>query len=90
MRITLNLKTNWYSMPDEEGKQKLVKRGVKYRKTFNSECINVQQYITAKGTPHKSMCLVFEGEKEFMVNHSFEYVEGLIKPIEVVGFKRWK
>ncbi len=77
-------------MPDEEGNQKLVKRGVKYKKTFNSESINVQQYITYKGTPHKSMCLVFEEGKEYMCGHSFEYVERMIKPIEIVGFKKWK
>lgn len=90
MKITLNLKVNWYSQPDEEGNQKLVRKGVKYKKTFNSENINVQQYITSKGTPHKSMCLVFDGEKEYMCSQPFEKVESLIKPIEVIGYKKWK
>ena len=42
MIITLDIITNIYSVPDEQGNQKLIKRGLVYKKQFNITIQTVQ------------------------------------------------
>lgn len=87
MVITLELIRDVYSQPDLKGKQKCIKKNLKYKKTFDTNFIQVEHFIDAKGNVSKKYCLVCEGENLFKANHKFEYLEKLIKPLKINGFK---
>lgn len=74
------------SNPDKNGRQKVVKRSLKFRKSFNTENISVQDYIDNKGVISKRYCTVNEGELSYKAAHSFNYVNNLIQPIKFRGF----
>lgn len=86
MVVTLELIRDIYAAPDSKGKQKCIKRNVKYKKTFDTNFIQAEHLIDAKGNISKRYCMVYEGDNGFKVNHKFEYVEKLITPIKVRGF----
>ena len=87
MKITLNLTTNLYSTPDDNGKQKIIKKDIRFQKTFDTHAINVSEYITAKGCKSKILCIVIEGDKEYTCVGKFENIKNLISPTVVKGFK---
>lgn len=87
MVITLEVITDIYSQPDKLGKRKLIKRNVKYNKTFDTNFLHVQHLIDTKGNLSKKYCIVLEGENSYKVNHKFDFVEKLIKPLKIKGFR---
>lgn len=90
MKITLNLTTNLYSNPDKDGNQKVIKKDIRFQKTFDTHTINVSEYITVKGFKSKTLCIVIEGDKEYTCVGKFENIQKLISPTIITGFKRWK
>lgn len=86
MKITLTLLTNLYSEPDKNGNQKMIKKDIEFLKTFESNNINIQHYITPKGLISKKLCLVYEGDKDYLCKHKFEDLERLISPVKVKGY----
>lgn len=91
MIVTLNLTTNIYGPPDmETGKQKCIKRGVRYKKTFDTNQIAVQNYITTRGLISKTLSIVTHNGQEYVARHKFEELEALTKQVHITGFKEWK
>lgn len=87
MVITLNLTTDVYSQPDKKGNQRIIKKGVKFKKTFDTNNIQVQNYIDAKGNISSKYSMVFEGEQGYKALHKFEELERLVSPLKIRGFK---
>lgn len=88
MRITLNLITNLYSTPDGKGRQKIIKRNIKFKKTFDTSTIQVQSLIDNKGNVSRTRSIVLEGDMSYTALHSFEELETIVTPTRVVGFKK--
>jgi len=77
---------------DKKGIQKLIKRNVEYKKMFETNGLLVEHYLNAKGVPSKKWCIVKEpngDDRYFRLNHKFEEIEKLIKPVFITGLKRW-
>lgn len=89
--IVLNTLVDIYSNADKSGKQKIIKKNVQCRRTFDTNSILVEEYIKPTGIISKKQCNVKEGDNYYRVNHSFEYVSKLINPpqLYIVGYKRW-
>jgi hypothetical protein len=87
MIITLDIITNIYSVPDEQGNQKLIKRGLVYKKQFNTCGILAEEYITQRGEISKKVCTVREGENFYQVKKSFDEMQKLIDNVHITGFK---
>jgi len=87
MVITLDIITDIYSQPDKNGNQKLIKKNVKFKKTFDTNFIQVQHFIDTKGNISKKYSMVYEGDTAYKAVHKFEDVEKLIKPLKINGFK---
>tara|TARA_R110000868_G_scaffold104015_1_gene286106 strand:- start:561 stop:836 length:276 start_codon:yes stop_codon:yes gene_type:complete len=68
---------------------KLIKRNVECKRTFESHSIVLEQYIKPNGEISKKWCNIKEGDGYYRINHSFEYVQNLIAPTYIKGFKRW-
>lgn len=88
MVVSLKVLTDIYTQPDSKGKSKLVKKDVEYTKMFETNGLLAEHYLSKNGVPSKKWCLVKEGETYFRLNHKFEEVEKLIKPVVVKGFKK--
>lgn len=97
MVITLNLISDIYGQPDPNtGQQPIIKKNVKYKKTFESTLIQVSSYIGKDGNILKSYCTVHEGQDSYKAICTFDRLEKIIKaPVKEVkrtifkGFKRW-
>lgn len=88
MVITLNLTSDIYGPQDPKtGNQKLIKKNVCFKKTFETNSIQVQEFIDAKGNISKKYCTIYEGELGYKAVHKFEYVQKLISPLHIKGFK---
>ena len=74
----------------ETGKQKCIKRNVIYKKTFNTNEIGVQNYITTKGKISKRLSVVTCNGQDYVAKHSFKELEALTKQVHITGFKEWK
>jgi hypothetical protein len=88
MVISLRVLTDIYTQPDKNGNSKLIKKDVEYKKMFETNGLLAEHYLSKKGVPSKRWCLVKEGDSYFRLNHKFEEIEKLIKPVEVKGFKK--
>lgn len=87
MVIILDCHTDVYSSPDRTGKQKLIKKNVQFKKSFESNNITIQHFIDSKGNLSKKYSMVFEGPEGFKVNKKFEELERLVSPVKIEGFK---
>jgi hypothetical protein len=85
---TLKILTDVYKTL-KSGEQKLIQRNLEYKKTFETHGLSVEHYLNNRGIPSKKWCMIKEGETYYRVNHPFEYVEKLIKPTFISGYKRW-
>jgi predicted transcriptional regulator len=65
---------------------KVIKTDIVYKKVFELDNIEVEQFISSKGTIVKKYCTVVSDNKFYKVNSPYEYVASLIQPIEVKGF----
>lgn len=91
MIVTLNIISDILGDPNiKTGKQKVIKSGVLFKKTFDTNTITVQEYIDTKGNISKKYCTVYEGELGYKAVHKFAVVEKMLKHIVVTGFKRWE
>jgi hypothetical protein len=87
MIITLDVVTNVYSLPDVDGRQKLVKSNVVYKKQFNTCSILAEEYITKSGNVSKRVCTIKDGDNFYQVKKSFEEIQKLIDNVHIAGFK---
>lgn len=70
---------------------KVVKKDIIYKKVFDLDKIEVEQFISNRGTVVKKYCTITCENKFYKVNNSYDYISSLILPIEVKGFNsRWK
>lgn len=90
MVVTLDIITDIYSLPDKNGNQKLIKRNLKYKKTFDTNFMQVQHFIDTKGNISKKYCLINEGDSSYKAAHKFEEIEKLVRPMKINGFKNTK
>lgn len=91
MLIELDVIVDLYDSPNPEtGETKLIKKGIIYKKTFNTESTNVEQYISDKGKILKSYANVISASGQtFKVKHSYEKVHSLLNPIQVKGLVKY-
>lgn len=64
---------------------KVVKKNLISKKTFDTDIIRVEQYYNDNGRLVKKLCFIYEGDKVFKANHSYEYVKKLTEPTQVIG-----
>lgn len=65
---------------------KLLKKNVICKRTFETDKIQVEQFFNNKGNPVKKYCFIYDDNKIFKANHSYEYIKKLTQPIQVIGF----
>lgn len=91
MIVILNCIEDIYSQPDvKTGKQKLIKKNVQFKKSFETNIMGIQNYIDLKGNVSKKYSIVTEGERAYKAIHKFEDLTKLVSPIKVEGFKYGK
>lgn len=76
-----------YSIPDKEGKQKLIKKNVIQKITLDTDKIQLEEYINQKGNPVKNKCNVRLEDNYYTLAHSYSEIYKLIQPTKVQGFK---
>lgn len=73
---------------------KIVKSDIVYKKIFDLDRVEIEQYISTRGRIVKKYCTIIQDNKFYKLNHSYEYMSRLVLPIQVNGFvsksKRWK
>jgi hypothetical protein len=90
MLIELDVIVDLYDTPNSEtGEAKLIKKGIIYKKTFNTEATTVEQYISDKGLVLKSYSNVTYNGQTFKVKESYEKVYNKLKPIKVGGLIKY-
>lgn len=90
MVVTLEVLTDIYSTPDANGDSHVIKKGVIYKKQFDTNQMLVENYTGPKGKIVKKYCIVRQDENYFKLNHSFEEIEKLTQPMKFKGFKHGK
>ena len=85
--ITLTVLTDIYSKEDKLGRRKIIKKDAEYRKQFDTNALLVEELLSSTGKPSNKHCFVKEGDTYFKLKHSFSYIEKLVQPIKVNGFK---
>jgi len=65
---------------------RVVKRDVIYKKIFELDNIEVEEFISNKGTIVKKYCTLVVDNKFYKVNSPYEVVAAMIQPLEVKGF----
>ena len=86
MVVTLNVLYDVYKT-DKSGRQTLMKKDSEYKKMFETNGLLAEHYSSKTGVVSKKYCMVKEGDVYFKLNHKFEEIERLIKPVKVKGFK---
>lgn len=86
MVVTLDIVTDIFSEPDKAGKQKIIKRNLKIKKTFDTNFIRAGHFIDNKGNISKKYCTIYEGDLSYKAAHKFEDVEKLLSPVKIRGF----
>ncbi len=71
---------------EETGQPNIIKRNIRYKKTFEIEGLTHENYIDQKGNILKSYCNIYSNNQVYKVKHSYEYIGNLIKPIKIGGF----
>jgi len=90
MIIILNTLVDIYKPAKSADEQpKVIKRNVKCKRTFESHSVVLEQYIKPNGEISKKWCNIKENEGYYRIAHSFEYVQHLISPTFIKGYKRW-
>ncbi len=87
MMIVLTLATDVYSQPDKLGRQRIIKRNVKFKKSFDTNQIHIQHFIDNKGLISNKYSVICEGDKEYKAICKFEELEKLMLPIKIKGFR---
>lgn len=93
MEITLRFITNIYSTPDKNGKQKILKRNLKFRETVNTcDIKGIREYISDSGKIDKNKAVLILNDKDDMrtLDMPFEEAQYLKINKEVIGFRRIK
>ena len=86
MVVTLNVLYDIFKA-DRSGKQVLIKKDVEYKKMFETNGLLAEHFSSKNGVVSKKYCMVKEGDAHFKLNHKFEDIEKLIKPVKIRGFK---
>lgn len=90
MLIELNVIVDVYDAPiNEESLPTLIKKGVIYKKTFNTETTTVEQFINDRGVILKSYSNVITNGQAYKVKHPYEYVYNTLKPIQIKGLLQY-
>lgn len=55
---------------------------------FDTAEILPEQFINNKGKLIQRYCLIKSNNDYYKVSHSYKEIEGLIKPVEIKGFRR--
>ncbi len=78
-RVTLTVITDLYSDPDKNGKEKLIKRGIKTKMNIDTDHFDMcTQIINTKGDIVKNKCRILVRDYgPIVVNHSWEEINDL-------------
>lgn len=91
MEVTLKIKDNLYTDPDESGRSKLIKKGcVTNLIVDTNDIITIGELINEKGKILKSYSRLHIKEAgPIVVNHSVDYIKKLKTPtLNKIGFKQ--
>lgn len=64
---------------------KLIKKNLISKKTFDTDNIKVEQCFSNTGKLIKKHCFIHEGDRIFKANHPYDYIKKLTEPVKVVG-----
>ena len=92
MVTELKVLSDLYTLPDANGKQKLVKKNLITRLLVNTVDIRyVEEVINYKGKIVKGICAIKIGEESFRIKHSYESIKDLVstnlRSQNRIGFK---
>lgn len=75
------------SPPNAQGRMKVIKKNLEYRKQFESTNMLVEHYVDQKGNISKKYCMIKEGDSYFKVKGKYEDICKINSHIEIRGFK---
>lgn len=67
-------------------RKKEVNKDVIFKKLFDLDTVAVEEYIDEKGKVLRKYCTIVENTNFFKINHPYNDVVRLIKPVVVQGF----
>lgn len=67
-------------------KKKEVQKDVIFKKLFDLDSIAIEEYMDDKGKVESKYCTIVENTNFFKINHPYNDVVRLIKPVVVQGF----
>jgi hypothetical protein len=65
---------------------KIVKKDIVYKKVFEMDNAEIEQFISPKGAIINKYCTLIIGDKYYKVNSPYEVVSKLVRPTVVKGF----
>lgn len=91
MRLEFNILSDVYSIPDNQGNQRIIKRNVLTRMYINTENIKyVEEMINSKGAVVKNNCLIKLDDGELKrLKHNYENIKNIVDPLyeaKPIGF----
>lgn len=92
MEIEVTVITDVYSVPDKKGVSKILKRGVKFRQTVNTDDIkHVREYVsnTGKTNPKRSLLILKEGDEKYLtIDKAYNELKLIKITNKINGFRR--
>lgn len=80
MRVHLKLISDLYSLPDKNGKQKLIKKDILTRLWINIQDIRyVEEIFDVKGKIIKGVCAIKVDQESLRVKHSYEDIVDMVE-----------
>lgn len=64
---------------------KLLHKDLAYKKTFETDKLDIENYLDEKGRISKKYCTGIYEDKFYKIAHPYEYVKELKEPIKVLG-----
>ena len=86
MLVEFNIVADLYDSPNEEGISKLVKKGIVYKKMFDTTLTTCEHLINPRGRVLKGYTNIIVAGQQYRAKHTYEHVSGLLKPVIVKGF----
>lgn len=64
---------------------KVIKKDIIYKKTFDTDFLKAEEYLDNRGKTIAKYCMVTEDEKTYKINHPYNYIVELLKPVKIIG-----
>lgn len=87
MLIELDIIGDVYGPGTGDNPPVLIKKGIIYKKLFDTNSIKAEQYISDKGIILKSYVNIIEGENTYKAKHKYSDIINRLQPIVIKGFR---